>query len=101
MEHIDMTDTDPLKLEENVDYEFIPIEDQDHWHVRIKTGEFIETVFEFGTLKVSDDGEHLNFDFNLIYSPDDDLNVENNDLQLYAGSVLSNILENSVGQIQE
>ena len=33
----------PNMLKENVDYEMIPGDD-DHWWIRIKDGEFIETV---------------------------------------------------------
>ena len=34
-------------MQENVDYELIPVENEEHWQIRIKTGEYIETVFQF------------------------------------------------------
>ena len=47
-------------MQENVDYELIPVENEEHWQIRIKTGEYIETVFEFGKLKIVDE-EYMNF----------------------------------------
>jgi len=83
-------------LEENIDYEMIPGEGE-NWDIRILTGEFTETVINFKQLQVSEDGEHLTFNFNIISTPDEDLDAETNtDLQNTAAMVLSNILENSV-----
>lgn len=83
-------------LEENIDYELIPGEGE-NWDIRILTGEFVETVINYKQLKVTDDGEHLTFDFNVVTSPDPDLDAETNfDLQNTAAMILSNILENSV-----
>jgi len=48
-------------MKENEDYELVPSEVGEHWDIRILTGEFIETVFNFGAIKVSDDGESLNY----------------------------------------
>lgn len=83
-------------LEENIDYEMIPGEGE-NWDIRILTGEFTETVINFKQLQVSEDGEHLTFNFNIISTPDEDLDAETNtDLQNTAAMVLSNILENSI-----
>lgn len=83
-------------FEENIDYEMIPGEGE-NWDIRILTGEFIETVINFKKIQVSDDGEHLTFNFNIISTPEEDLDVETNtDLQNTAAMVLSSILENSV-----
>jgi hypothetical protein len=69
----------------------------ENWDIRILTGEFTETVINFKQLQVSEDGEHLTFNFNIISTPDEDLDAETNtDLQNTAAMVLSNILENSV-----
>ena len=52
----------PNMLEENKDYELIPGDD-DHWHIRIKTGEYIESVISFGSIKVNEESLEMNFDF--------------------------------------
>jgi len=88
-------------MKENVDYELVSGPDkEDHWNIRILTGEFIETVINFGAIKVSEDGEHLNFDFSVNYSPvgDSDDNV---DLQSTAGKILLAIIENSIKENDE
>lgn len=87
-------------MKENIDYELIPVEDQDHWNVRIKTGEFIETVFNFGAIKVSDDGEYLNFNYDLVYSPVEGITEDNLELQETVKSILMTVLENSLDTIE-
>jgi|LauGreDrversion4_2_1035121.scaffolds.fasta_scaffold701570_2 hypothetical protein len=83
-------------LEENIDYEMIPGAGE-NWDIRILTGEFTETVINYKRLQVSNDGEHLTFNFEIVSSPDEGLDAETNlDLQNTAAMVLSNILENSV-----
>jgi hypothetical protein len=85
-----------MTLEENVDYEMIPGEGE-NWDIRILTGEFVETVINFKQLRVTDDGEHLSFNFEIVTTPDPELNADTNiDLQNHAGMILSSILENSV-----
>lgn len=83
--------------EENIDYEMVPGEDES-WAIRIKTGHFTETVFAFGSLKVSGEGEEpkMSFDFDIVSSPDPDLKPDNIALQLYVGDVLSAVLINSI-----
>jgi hypothetical protein len=80
---------------ENTDYELVPSEGE-NWDVRILTGEFTETVLQYGKLVMSDDGEHLTFNFDVVASPDLELTDENLDLQTHAGKLLSSILENAV-----
>lgn len=87
-------------MKENIDYELIPIEDAEHWNVRIKTGEFIETVFQFGALKVNDETDSMTFNFDIVYTPDDTLTTENIGLQNHVGVILSSILESAIGQQQ-
>ena len=88
-------------MEENVDYELIPSSDKnDFWNIRILTGEFVETVINFGAIKVAEDGEHLNFDFSVHYSPVGD-SADNVDLQSTAGAILLSIIENSIKETDE
>ena len=80
-------------MKENTDYEMITGTGE-NWDIRILTGEFNETVLEFSTLKVTDDGEHLSFNFDIVSTPIDDLDADTNfELQETAGLILENILE--------
>jgi hypothetical protein len=81
----------PNMLVENEDYELVP-GDHEHWHIRIKQGEYIESVISFGAIKVNEKSMELNFDFTLHYSPDDDLTVNHTDFQRYAGKILESVL---------
>ena len=85
-------------LVENKDYQFIPVnrEGQESWDIRILEGEFVETVFYFDKLQVSDDGEHMKFNFHIVATPNPDLTIDNEGLQQYVGMVLYNILENAI-----
>lgn len=85
-------------MKENEDYELIPMGESDLWSIRIKQGEFVETVFHYGTIKGADDGQHLMFDFQIDYTPMDWLTVENSDLQKLVGEILYSILESSLGK---
>jgi len=89
----------PNMLEENKDYELIPGDD-DHWHIRIKTGEYIESVISFGSIKVNEESLEMNFDFTLHYSPDDDLTVDDTDLQKYSGKILESVLMNNLEKME-
>lgn len=82
------------KLEENVDYELIPGQGE-NWDVRLLEGSFPETVVAFNKLQVSEDGEHMKFNFDLISSPDPDLTEDNLELQQHMADVLQAILENA------
>ena len=86
-------------MKENIDYELVPDKD-DHWNIRILTGEFVETVINFGAIKVADNGEELNFDFSVPYSSVGD-SCDNVDLQSTAGSILLAIIENSIKETHE
>lgn len=89
----------PNMLEENVDYELIP-GDNDHWHIRIKTGEYIETVMSFGSIRVKDD-EMINFDFYLHSSPDPELTENDLAFQKYAGKILESIIINNINDMEK
>lgn len=86
-----------MNLVENKDYQFIPVnrDGSESWDIRILEGEFVETVFYFNKLQVAEDGEHLKFNFDIVSSPNPDLNTEYEGLQEYVGMILYNILESS------
>lgn len=81
-----------MKMHENVDYELIPTENE-FWQIRILSGDFVETVIQYGTLKVVDD--HLKFNFDIISSPIVDLDKENKGLQSVTKDILFSLLEDA------
>jgi len=81
---------------ENKDYEFIPDDkNDDGWQVRFLSGDYLETVIQFGTIRM-EDGEQMSFNFNLVSSPIEDLEVENTEFQKHAGDVLISIIEDAI-----
>jgi len=89
----------PNMLEENIDYELTPA-DNDHWHIRIKKGDFVESMVSFGAIKVDEEGDKLNFDFTLHSTPDPDLTVDNIELQKYVGKILESIMINNLNEME-
>ena len=87
----------PGMFEENKQYELIP-GDNDHWYIRIKEGEFIESVFSFGELSIDNRSDVLKFNLTLHSSPDEELTVDNIELQRYAGKVLESVM---MGNLQD
>ena len=95
---------------ENVDYELVPSEKHEDqaWNVRFLTGDYTETVIQYGAIKISgedmveDDEAKMTFNFDVISSPDSELTAENNGLQNSAGEVLLDIIEQAIldGKIQ-
>jgi len=80
-------------LKENEDYELIPVEDNpDAWGVRIKTGDFVETVVIFGAIGFNEAKDNLTFNFEVYSSPDSTLTSENTDLQIYCTKLLESII---------
>jgi len=89
-----------MKHQENKTYELVPDDGGESWYVRIKEGMFSEAVIQFGAIKIGkelDEGDHqITFDFDLISSPDGDLNVEDEELQSTAGDILHDIMVQSL-----
>jgi hypothetical protein len=92
---------------ENTDYELVPAAGNEQaWNVRFLTGDYIETVVSIGTLTVNEepmddtDDHSLSFNFSLIYSPDDTLTSDDEDLQDAVGSVILHIIEKSIARDQ-
>lgn len=82
---------------ESKDYELIPLEDDtESWGVRILTGEFSETVIKYGNVGFEGEGDDMvmKFNFDIISTPDEDLEVETNiELQELARDILITIFE--------
>ena len=81
----------PGMFEQNKQFELIPGDD-DHWHIRIKEGEFIESVISFGKISIEEDSPVLSFDLTLHSSPDEDLSTNSLPLQKYAGKILESVM---------
>jgi hypothetical protein len=85
-----------MKYLENDDYEFIPDDkNNDNWQVRFLSGDYLETVIQYGTIRMQD-GEQMSFDFNLVSSPIEDLDVDNTEFQIHAGDILISIIEDAI-----
>ena len=84
-------------LSEGVHYEIIPQSDDTRgWDVRLLE-EYPETVIRYG--KVAFDGKRdaLTFNYEIVSSPDPDLEVETNlTFQEYCGRILSSIIDKSI-----
>lgn len=89
----------PNMLVENKDFELIP-GDEEHWYIRILTGEYIETVMSFGKISVDEKTDVISFDVTIHYSPDLDLTVDDLDFQKHAGKVLEGILIENLNQME-
>ena len=85
------------KLSEGVHYEIIPqIDDTRGWDVRLLE-EYPETVIRYGNVAFDGKRDALTFNYDIVSSPDPDLQIENNlTFQEYCGKILSNIIEQSI-----
>jgi hypothetical protein len=90
-------------LKENINYELVPSDgDDDAWNVRILTGDYTETVFQFGAISINgedhdEDASEMTFNFDVISSPDNSLDPETDiGLQNHVGDILLSILEKAI-----
>ena len=91
-----------MVLRENTHYEIIPDKgDEQAWNVRILLGQFTETVLRYGVVKFNGKKKDMTFNFDVVYSPDTELTVNNLELQDFAGIMLENIMEQGIkdGQV--
>lgn len=86
------------ELVELKDYELIPdSKNNELWNVRILSGQYTETVLKFGTISFNRAGKNtLSYNFDLVYSPDSELSVDNIELQEYAGILLEAIIRDGI-----
>ena len=85
------------KLSEGIHYEIIPqTDDTRGWDVRLLE-EYPETVIRYGNVAFDGKRDALTFNYEIVSSPDPDLEVETNlTFQEYCGRILSNIIEQSI-----
>lgn len=81
---------------ENQDYRLLPAENSDYWNVRIMSGPYLDTLYNYNTLKVTDDGENLAYSVNILETPDPELNTDDPEFQQWTGSILTSIIENAL-----
>lgn len=82
-------------MKENVDYELISPQDDPHeqaWHIRILTGDYVETVLAYGNISLDGKNDCLRFNFDVIFSPDKELTPEDTELQTVAAEILHEVL---------
>ncbi len=82
------------KLSEGVDYELIPSpENEQSWWIRVLTGPYVETVIQFGAISINGPEEAINYNFEIIETPDDSLTPDDEDFQQFTGLVLHDVIE--------
>jgi len=84
-------------LSEGVHYEIIPqVDDTRGWDVRLLE-EYPETVIRYGNVAFDGKRDALTFNYDIVSSPDPDLQIENNlTFQEYCGKILSSIIDKSI-----
>ena len=90
-------------MKENEDYELIPLEDNpDAWGVRMKSGDFVETIVCYGAIGFNKVKDNLTFSFEVISSPDSELTPENVQLQEHCTKILEAIIVSGIedGSVQ-
>ena len=82
---------------ENQDYEMIPGENE-HWNIRILSGEFIETVFYFKELQLRESEEHLKFGTIVIeHQMDEDWDYHNDiNWHKITGDILTSLMDRAI-----
>ena len=85
------------KLSEGIHYEIIPqTDDTRGWDVRLLE-EYPETVIRYGNVAFDGKRDALTFNYDIVSSPDPDLEVETNlTFQEYCGRILSSIIDKSI-----
>ena len=86
-----------MVLTENKHYEIIPDRGDDQaWNVRILSGTFTETVLRYGVVKFNGKKKDMTFNFDIVYTPDTELDVSNSKLQEFAGIMLEQIMAQGI-----
>jgi len=81
-------------MKENVDYELVPCIVDDRWNVRILSGDFVETVIQFGVLAPDMKTGTINWSMHIIEAPNDDVSRDDPEFQEHCGDILSSIMAN-------
>lgn len=85
------------KLSEGIDYELIPSpENEQSWWIRVLSGPYVETVIQFGAISINGPEEAINYNFEIIETPDDSLTPDDEDFQQFTGLVLHDVIEMAI-----
>ena len=77
---------------ENKNFVLVPEEDQNFWKVRILTGDFIETVFQYGTVKFDQNNHTVSFTYEVVYTPDPSFDLQTAEFKKVASDILHSLL---------
>ena len=83
------------KPREGINYTLVPVDESNTqaWDVRLMECDFPETVIRFGNVAFVPEDESLHFNFEVVSSPDSNVDEDTIELQDYAAMVLEDILE--------
>ena len=85
------------KLSEGIDYELIPSpENEQSWWIRVLSGPYVETVIQFGAISINGPEEAINYNFEIIETPDDSLTPDDEDFQQFTGLILHDVIEMAI-----
>ena len=90
-----MTNEIESRLSEDVHYHIIPQEETEGWDVRILE-EYPETVIRYGKVSMNAETDCLNFDMQIVFSPDQDLSLDDLTFTQYCARILSAIITDSL-----
>lgn len=81
-------------MRENIDYQLIPTPEElgSGWDVRFLTGEYPETVIRYGVVRIDGKEKRLTFDYKIVYSPDPDVEEDDDLLENQATEALQDII---------
>lgn len=82
---------------QNRDYELIP-GDNNFWKVRLLTGDFIETVYQYGEVKFDERQMTISFTYEVLYTPDQSVTADDPELQKIASNVLHSLMVGLLGE---
>lgn len=83
------------RLSEDVHYQIIPQEETDGWDVRILE-EYPETVIRFGQVSLNGETDMLHFDMQVVFSPDENVSLNDLTFTQYCSRILSAIITDSL-----
>ena len=62
------------------------------------SGPYTETVIKYGVVKFNGEDQDMTFNFDIIYTPDTELKKEDVDLQVFAGTMLHEIMTRDLNE---
>ena len=83
------------RLSEDVHYQIIPQDETDGWDVRILE-EYPETVIRFGQVSLNGETDMLHFDMQVVFSPDENVSLNDLTFTQYCSRILSAIITDSL-----